>query len=180
MLSIYLQKMKKILLILALPFLAAACTTAIEAPPSEQASAPAAAMPLSVQAPTKIELAAEPTAESRSVQAMIQKWRDAGLSATALYQSTQNTIQWTVLRTILPANLKQAEEIVSEIAYFAKQSSKPVQLQLITSNHKDDIRLSKAIKDAAQKSGGKNIIKFDHLIEPRAQALIQLQLQGDK
>lgn len=174
--------MKKILLILALSFLGAACTTTVEVPPGEQASKPAAAVPAlaPAQAPTKVELAAEPTAESRSVQAMIQKWRDSGLSATALYQSTQGTIQWTVLRTILPANLKQAEEVVSEIAYFAKQSSKPVQLQLITTNHKDDIRLSKVIKDAAQKSGGKNNIKFDHLIEPRAQALIQLQLQGGK
>jgi len=174
--------MKNLLFILVLSFLVTACTTTAEAPSSEQASKPVAAAPVlaPVQVPTKVELAAEPTAESRSVQAMIQKWRDSGLSATALYQSTQTTIQWTVLRTILPANSKQAEEIVSEIASFAKKSSKPVQLQLITTNHKDDTRLSKAIKDAAQKSGGKNNIKFDHLIEPRAQALIQLQLQGDK
>lgn len=180
------MKNSHLLLSLILSTLLTGCTSTADAPPVAQAKHANTPVPTPtplsqpMPTPSKAELAAEPTPESRSVQAMIQKWRTAGLNATALYQSSPNTIQWTVLRTTLPINAKQADEIVSEVARFAKLSSRPVQLLLVTTHQKDDIRLSKVIKDAAQKSGGKNNVKFDHVIETRAQALIQLQLRESK
>lgn len=121
-----------------------------------------------------------PTNETRAVQSLVQKWRNMQLNASAHYQTSANAIHWTLLRTTLPAKAALSKAIAREAARFAKQAESPVQLLLITGNRKDDTRLSQAIRNAAQQSGGNNSVKFEHLIEAQAQASIQVQIRENK
>ena len=156
------------LALVAMPLLLAGCATE----PDEAAGAKVAEK--------KTEPVPEPTAETRTVQDLVQKWRNMGLNAFGQYQSSSTTIQWALFRTTLPAEIAAAEAVVQDAARFAKQAGRPVQLLMSTKNSKDDARLSQAIKVAVQKSGGSNNIKFDHLIDARVQPMVEIKLQGGK
>lgn len=162
-----------------LVLLCAGCASGPEAQPVVVTTPPVQPAPIPEPTPAP-EPDPEPTAETRDVQHLVQKWRNQGLNAFARYRSTATTIYWTQLSTPLSSNATLDEQVLKDVARFAKLAGKPVQLRLVTTNRKDDVRLSQIIKTAAQQSGGKNNVKFDHQIETQAQTMIQLQPQESR
>ena len=141
----------------------AACTATPPATPNLQARPTALPTVTPTSAPIQM---AQRTADARQAQALVMAWQAKGQAAEAAYDPSPERIEWRLVRSALPANTKLADQMAYDAAAFAARASAPARIEIVVKNHREDERLSRAIKAGALASGGKNKVKLDHVIAP--------------
>lgn len=130
-------------------------------PASVTVSAPAPSIPLRSE-------------DARRVQVLAQTWRTMGLDAQARYDARPERIEWRSLRCSLPADASRSAQIVQDAAAFAARATIPAKVTLLSRSHREDERLSRAIKAGVLASGGKNRVKLDHEIGSASQIRLEV------
>jgi len=104
------------------------------------------------------------TEDARAAQTLVMAWQARGLQAEAAYDPSPARIEWRVIRCILPSDARAADRVASEAAAFAARVGHAARIEIVAKNHREDLRLSRAVKNGALASGGRNKVKLDHVI----------------
>lgn len=158
--------MKKKLFLSGMLLVLVACTTPVKKP--EPVVAP-------VEAPKMVT--PDYSEDAKVARDLAAKWQQANLSAVVQYRNQPGMMEFRSLLIPVPANAKQAAEVVRSVAAFAARANTPVRILLNCRTNTEDKRLSQEIKQGAVQSGGRNSVVLEHdinAVKPR-QILVEIR-----
>ena len=132
----------------------------------QPAPQPAAAAPTPSPSPTATPAPIpQRTDDARAAQTLVMAWQARGLQAEAGYEPSPERIEWRFVRCALPSDARAADRVASEAAAFAARSGQAARIEIVAKTHREDQRLSRAVKNGALASKGRNKVKLDHVID---------------